>query len=260
MKYFYAGTENQPPLLMFTASSVNLDSSKTDFTSELSSVQDGLFKSKSISGAKLVSSTDMTIAGLPGRVIQYSGTISNMDMNLRSAIIIDASNNQIACITLGEEKNAETSYSGDFDAIVSSTTVSSTAPATTSTTTAPTTTTTTTAPTTTTTTSTSSETTYEDIYNEYAQKLQDATPGLIDEYNQEAAANTDGVTGLATICDKKISKLAAISTEGTEKMAQLMYTSGSGSYQDYEDWATKLSDVYMTEAQKITDAYMDSAM
>jgi len=105
-----------------------------------------------------------------------------------------------------------------------------------------------------------SETTYEDIYNEYTQKLQDATPGLIDEYNQEAAANTDGMTGLATICNKKISELAKINTEGTKKMAQLMYTSGNGSYQDYEDWAMKLSDVYTTEAQKITDAYTSSAM
>jgi len=118
----------------------------------------------------------------------------------------------------------------------------------------------TTASTTTATTNTDSETTYEDIYNEYTQKLQDATPGLIDEYNQEAAANTDGMTGLATICNKKISELAKINTEGTKKMAQLMYTSGNGSYQDYEDWAMKLSDVYTTEAQKITDAYTSSAM
>lgn len=231
------------PVLMFAADSVTLDSSKTNYSAELNASQNAI--TKNLGSAQLVSSTDVTIAGLPGRVFQYTISPSDGDVTLRCAVIIDAKNSQVVYFTLFEEANADTSYSGDFDAIVSSATVSSVAS------------TTTTAPTTT---NTSSKTTYEDIYNEYTQKLQDATPGLIGEYNQEAAANTDGVTGLATICDKKISKLASISTEGTEKMAQLMYTSGSGSYQDYEDWATKLNDVYITEAQKITDAYMDSAI
>ena len=264
-KFFYIGTSNQPPLLMINSSEYKVDPSKTDYTDVLDDFQNGLINASSITNAKLISSTDITIAGLPGRVIQYTGTMSGMDLTLRVAFFIDTANDRITGIMMGEKSDAKTSYLSELDSIVSSITVSSQSSSTdssssTTTTKAPTTTTTTTTPTTTTTTNTSSETTYEDIYNEYAQKLQDATPGLIDEYNQEAAANTDGMTGLATICDKKISKLAAISTEGTEKMAQLMYTSGSGSYQDYEDWAMKLSDVYTTEAQKITDAYMDSAM
>lgn len=111
-----------------------------------------------------------------------------------------------------------------------------------------------------TTAATTSEETYQSILDEYTAKLQEATPGLIDEYQNEAASNTDGVSGLAKISNDKISKLAEISTEGTEKMAQLMYSSGSGSYSEYQEWATKLTDVYTTEAQKITDAYMASAM
>ena len=90
-------------------------------------------------------------------------------------------------------------------------------------------------------------------------KLQDATPGLINEYNAEAAENTAGTQGLATICNSKVSKLAEINVEGTSKMAQLMYTTGSGSTSEYESWAAKLNDVYTAEAQKIQDAYMTSA-
>lgn len=251
-KYYTEESGNSTPLMAIASESINLDPSKTDFSTELDSFQNNVIKNKNLSHAQLTSSDDTTIAGLPGRVFQLTGVLSNIDMTFRYAVIVDAANDQMVSLVLVQKKDGETSYIADFDKIVSSTTVTKKSPDTS--------TTTTTAPTTTTTTNTSSETTYEDIYNEYAQKLQDATPGLIDEYNQEAAANTEGVTGLATICDKKISKLAAISTEGTEKMAQLMYTSGSGSYQDYEDWAMKLSDVYMTEAQKITDAYMNSAM
>mgnify|MGYP003589600142 FL=1 len=254
-KYYTEESGNSTPMMAISSESINLDPSKTDFSTELDSFQNNVIKNKNLSHAQLTSSDDTTIAGLPGRVFQLTGVLSNTDMTLRYAVIVDAANDQMVSLLLIQKAETETSYIADFDKIVSSTTVTKK-----SSDTSTTTTTTTTAPTTTTTTNTSSETTYEDIYNEYAQKLQDATPGLIDEYNQEAAANTEGVTGLATICDKKISKLAAISTEGTEKMAQLMYTSGSGSYQDYEDWAMKLSDVYTTEAQKITDAYMDSAM
>ena len=42
-------------------------------------------------------------------------------------------------------------------------------------------------------------------------------------------------------------------------MANVHLTSGSGKYEDYEDWATKLTDVYMEQAELITDAYMTSA-
>ncbi len=100
---------------------------------------------------------------------------------------------------------------------------------------------------------------YEAIYNEYSQKIKDATPGLVSEYNQEAARNTDGINGLATICNDKIGKLAEISNDGVSKMASYMMKHG-GSYSDYESWANKLYDVYNTEAGKITDAYMASVM
>ena len=101
---------------------------------------------------------------------------------------------------------------------------------------------------------------YQAILNEYTIKLQNATPGLIDEYYAEAVNNTAGLQGLATICNNKVSVLAGICNEGVSKMATYYYNHGSGSYDEYESWGTELYDVYMIEAGKIQDAYMNSAM
>ena len=97
---------------------------------------------------------------------------------------------------------------------------------------------------------------YNQIYEEYADKLRSATPELIEEFNRESASNTGGITGLAEISNAKISKLAEISNEGIEKMADFMWVHGSGDYSEYSQWADKLNDVYSEEAQKITDVYM----
>ncbi len=43
-------------------------------------------------------------------------------------------------------------------------------------------------------------------------------------------------------------------------MAEHMYSSGSGKYSEYEEWAGKLYKVYEIEAKKIIDAYMESAL
>jgi len=101
---------------------------------------------------------------------------------------------------------------------------------------------------------------YSSIYQDYAQRITSATPGLIDEYNREAASNTKGLEGLAEISNAKVEKLAIISNEGVEEMATYMMTKGSGNYEEYQEWATMLYNVYMEEAQKITNAYMNSAM
>lgn len=101
--------------------------------------------------------------------------------------------------------------------------------------------------------------TYQSILDEYTNKLRSATPGLIDEYNAEAAMNTDGIMGLAEIYTQKIEKLAEILVDGTEKMAGLLLTVGSGNYDEYQEWANKLYDVYFEESEKIADVYMKSA-
>ena len=101
---------------------------------------------------------------------------------------------------------------------------------------------------------------YEDILAEYTKKLQEATPILIAEYKEAVAQNNDGLNGLAKLCNEKVSELAKISNDGIQEMAKLYYRKGSGSYEEYSDWAGKIQDVYLEEAAKIQDAYMDSVM
>ncbi len=99
---------------------------------------------------------------------------------------------------------------------------------------------------------------YEEIYEAYAKKLTDTTPGLIEEYKTEAASNDKGVVGLAEISNSKVTKLAEISTKGTEEMASFMIKNDAGNSDEYQEWANKLTQVYQSEAQKITDVYMQS--
>lgn len=99
---------------------------------------------------------------------------------------------------------------------------------------------------------------YEEIYEAYAKKLTDTTHELIEEYKTEAASNDKGVVGLAEISNSKVTKLAEISTEGTEEMASFMLKNDVGNSDKYQEWANKLTQVYQSEAQKITDVYMHS--
>ena len=68
---------------------------------------------------------------------------------------------------------------------------------------------------------------YEQIYNEYAQKIKDAAP------------------------TSSITELAKLSNEGVSKMAEYMLTAKGtdGQYATYGEWAGKLMAVYMNEAR-----------
>lgn len=101
---------------------------------------------------------------------------------------------------------------------------------------------------------------YQSILTAYTKKLQQATPGLIEEYNQEAVQNQNGLEGLAAISNSKVEDLAKISNEGISEMAEIHLTKGSGKYEDYEGWSSKLMDVYTVESNKIMDAYLASTM
>lgn len=101
-------------------------------------------------------------------------------------------------------------------------------------------------------------TSYQEVLDAYTVKLQEATPGLIEEYNAEATENTGGLEGLATICNEKVSALAEISMEGIQEMANIYLHVGDGTDDEYQEWSGKLQDVYLTEAAKIQEAYMQS--
>jgi LysM repeat protein len=98
-------------------------------------------------------------------------------------------------------------------------------------------------------------TSYQAILDEYTAKIQSATPSLIQEFKNEAASNAGGTDGLAAISNNKVEKLAIISNEGIGKMADLHYTL-SDEYSTYESWATKLTDIYTAESQKIIGEYL----
>lgn len=102
------------------------------------------------------------------------------------------------------------------------------------------------------------EATYESILADYTAKLQDATPGLVDEFNSEAAEKAGDINALAELSNSKTEELAKISNEGVEKMAQLKLANGDDD-QTYNDWAQKLMDVYEEQATQITDAYTAAA-
>lgn len=103
-----------------------------------------------------------------------------------------------------------------------------------------------------------SDKTYEDIYNEYSAKLEEAAPTLLEEYETEAAELGGDLTALSELCDEKVGELAKIEAEGTKEMASLKAKNGD-SNDVYEEWAEKLYDVYEEQASLIQDAYMDSA-
>lgn len=99
---------------------------------------------------------------------------------------------------------------------------------------------------------------YSGILKTYTQKMENAVPQLVREYQGETSGVHD-INQLAEICNDKVGELAEICNEGVGKMADLMYKNGD-SYETYSDWAEKLMDNYIDIAQKIQDAYLESAM
>lgn len=104
----------------------------------------------------------------------------------------------------------------------------------------------------------SEEVTYQSILDDYTKQIQDATPGLVEEYNTESADKTGDIEALAELSNSKVEKLAEICNEGVEKMAELMLENGDDQ-ETYEEWAGKLQDVYTEYSTQITDAYTNSA-
>lgn len=101
------------------------------------------------------------------------------------------------------------------------------------------------------------EVTYQSILDDYTKQIQEATPGLVEEYNTESADKSGDIEALAELSNSKVEKLAEICNEGVEKMAELMLKNGDDQ-ETYEEWAGKLQDVYTEYSAQITDAYTSS--
>ena len=104
----------------------------------------------------------------------------------------------------------------------------------------------------------SSGSSYEQIYNEYCQKLADYYNTAKGELQSEASSGKS-IDALATSCTNKVSRLAEISTERVNKMADLCVKRG-GSASEYMNYGTKLESVYMDYGTKLEGVYMSGAM
>ena len=104
----------------------------------------------------------------------------------------------------------------------------------------------------------SSGSSYEQIYNEYCQKLADYYNTAKGELQSEASSGKS-IDELATSCSNKVSRLAEISTEGVNKMADLCVKRG-GSASEYMNYGTKLESVYMDYGTKLEGVYMSGTM
>lgn len=104
----------------------------------------------------------------------------------------------------------------------------------------------------------SSYTSYEEIYNDYSLQLQNASISLVEELREEAAANTEGGEGLASIMVDKTTKLANILASGELVLAEFMEENNSD-YKEYSEWAEKLTEIYNQEANKLYDVYLEES-
>ena len=102
---------------------------------------------------------------------------------------------------------------------------------------------------------------FQEIYEEYAQEIEETTPTLVEEFNTEAASLGSDINALAELCNEKIQVLAEIEVEGTEVMAAYMYAHSysDSAYEEYEEYASMLYSVYEEQASLITDAYLDAS-
>ena len=72
----------------------------------------------------------------------------------------------------------------------------------------------------------SEEVTYQSILDDYTKQLQDATPGLVEEYKTESADKAGDLEALAELSNSKIEELADICNDGVSEMADLMLENG----------------------------------
>ena len=97
--------------------------------------------------------------------------------------------------------------------------------------------------------------TYESILEDYTKKITEATPGIVEEFKNEAQDKKSDINALAELSNSKTEKLAEICNEGVKKMVELRLKNGDDD-ETYQEWAKKLQDVYTEQAKQISDAYL----
>lgn len=96
--------------------------------------------------------------------------------------------------------------------------------------------------------------TYQSVLDEYTVKFQEASSQLVKEFKSEGSEITD-TAKLSKLYKQKINLLNDLLAEGTQKMAEIK-TSNNDNESTYKDWVQKLTNIYYTEANKITNEYI----
>ena len=68
----------------------------------------------------ITSSTDLTLAGYSARIVDFTGTVSNLPMNTRASYFYNADVNSIGSVLFGQTSNAQFDYSADFAKVIAS--------------------------------------------------------------------------------------------------------------------------------------------
>lgn len=100
--------------------------------------------------------------------------------------------------------------------------------------------------------------TFEKIYNEYSEKIEDSTDDLLKEFDNRADKNNDGSEGLEDIYDDVNEKMENIYDDGIDEMDDLKENKDSKQdKKDYKKWSDKLEKTLDEESQKIYNKWTD---
>lgn len=104
---------------------------------------------------------------------------------------------------------------------------------------------------------TENDVTYQDILDEYKQKLKNKTVSIVEEYNAEYEKVSDSSNAMLELAESKWNKILAINAEGVEKMNVLMRKNGDDLVV-CQEWADKLNVCCEKQLERFKTVYTDS--
>ncbi len=99
--------------------------------------------------------------------------------------------------------------------------------------------------------------TYQDILDEYEQKLKTKTLSITEEYNTEYEKIAGSSNAMLELVESKWSEVLVINAEGVDKMNELMRKNGD-SLTNCQEWANKLNNCCKEQLNIFQTAYTDS--
>lgn len=100
------------------------------------------------------------------------------------------------------------------------------------------------------------EETYQSVFVEYSEKLEEKAAVLVDEFNEEASDKGGDADALEELRKQKTEALSKVCTEGVVKMSNVM-VKNRDAYTTYDEWVRNLYGEFEEQSQLITDAYVN---